>query len=90
MSVTQGDRVLQLAHQRGQTGFTRYDAVFSISCFELSSRIGELEAKGWTFNRKRESSKNQFGDKVRYTRYSLDPEQQLEASAYLRKIGVKQ
>jgi hypothetical protein len=67
----QRDRILRLAHLHGERGFTRRDAAMLAHCYELASRVMELEAEGCTFTRTRERGKNTFGDPVRFTRYHL-------------------
>lgn len=69
--VLQRDRILRLAHVNSDTGFTRREAAMTVGCYELASRIGELEAEGVVFEREREVTQNAFGDPVRYTRYRL-------------------
>lgn len=67
--TTQRQRVLQYCLQHGS--ITRLQAAEDIGCFELASRIGELEAEGHRFERNRCQSKNRYGDTVRFTRYIL-------------------
>ena len=69
--VPQRYRVLQLALQRGQDGFTRGHAAYEVGCYELASRIGELEAEGVEFHREPESGKNRFGDPTHWVRYRV-------------------
>ena len=68
---TQRLRVLQLALQRGNDGFTRWDAATEVGCFELASRIGELEAEGVTFHRHKHTARNRWGDKITVMTYRL-------------------
>ena len=67
----QRDRVFQLMYERGENGITRQDAAAEIGCFELASRIGELEAEGAVVHRSKGTGQNRYGDPVRYTRYVL-------------------
>lgn len=67
--VTQKDRVLQYIKENGS--ITRLGAAEFLGCFELSSRIGELEAQGYKFNRETVRSVNRYGAKVRFTKYTL-------------------
>lgn len=67
--ILQRHRILQLAIERGDEGFTRRDAAYDVGCYELASRIGELEAEGVTFKRAPESARNRWGDMVSYVRY---------------------
>lgn len=68
--VTQKDRVLQYIKEN--KSITRLKAANDIGCFELASRIGELEADGFKFVRTRRKGKNRFGDPVHWTEYSLE------------------
>lgn len=68
---TQRDRVFQLMFERGENGITRADAAVEIGCYELSSRIGELEAEGAKIHRSQGTGYNRYGDPVRFTRYTL-------------------
>lgn len=69
--VKQRYRVLALAHSQGAAGINRALAATEIGCYELASRIGELEAEGVAFQRTSVTSTNVFGDPVHYTRYVL-------------------
>ena len=66
---TQRDRVLSYIQEFGS--ISRREGFMDLGIVELSSRIGELEAMGYQFNRETETSKNRYGDSVSYTRYSL-------------------
>lgn len=67
--VTQRDRVLQYIKNFGS--ITRLQAANDLGCFELASRIGELEDMGYKFERTTMKSKNRYGDKVHFTKYTL-------------------
>ena len=67
--MTQRQRVLQYLQQH--QSISRLEAATEIGCFELASRIGELEAEGHKFERKNKSGRNRFGDSVWWTEYSL-------------------
>lgn len=69
MKVTQRDRVLQYIRETGS--ITRNDAAVQLGCHELSSRIGELEARGFRFTKTKEKGKNRYGDPTHWTRYRL-------------------
>lgn len=68
---TQRDRVFQLMYERGENGITRQDAALEVGCYELASRIGELEAEGAVIHRSHGTGTNRYGDPVRFTRYTL-------------------
>lgn len=67
--ITQKERVLMYIKEFGS--ISRRESFIDLGITELSSRIGELEAMGYRFDRKNESAKNRFGETVSYTRYSL-------------------
>lgn len=67
--MTQKERVLKFLKDFGS--ISRREAFIDLGIVELSSRIGELEAMGYEFDRQNESSKNRYGETVCYTRYSL-------------------
>lgn len=69
-SMPQRYRVLQLALAWPE-GFTRWEAAMEVGCFELASRIGELEAEGVRFDRRAVTDRNRYGDRVRMTVYTL-------------------
>lgn len=66
---TQKDRVLEYIQEFGS--ISRREGFMDLGIVELSSRIGELEAMGYCFDKKMETSKNRYGENVHYTRYSL-------------------
>lgn len=70
MSVTQRERVLMYIQDFGC--ITRRMAAMDLGCYELSSRIGELEAEGYKFKKTRCSGKNRYGDKIHWVRYELE------------------
>jgi hypothetical protein len=51
---------------------TRNSAKDDLAIHELSSRIGELEGKGFRFIRNKVKAKNRFGDLISYMEYRLD------------------
>lgn len=67
--LTQRDRVLLYIQEFGS--ISRREGFIDLGITELSSRIGELEAMGYRFYRKTETSKNRYGENVSYMRYSL-------------------
>lgn len=66
--MTQGERIIDYINRFGS--ISRKEAFNDLGITELSARICELEKKGYSFDRKSETSKNRFGDPVTYTRYS--------------------
>jgi hypothetical protein len=69
--IPQRYRILNMAINSGPSGFTRSDAAIVVGCYELASRIGELEAEGVEFEKVRMSARNRYGDPVRYVNYRL-------------------
>lgn len=67
--LTQKERVLLYIQEFGSISWR--EGFLDLGIVELSSRIGELESMGYQFDRKTETSKNRYGEDVRYTRYSL-------------------
>lgn len=68
-AMRQSDRVLRYLIDTNH--ITRLDAAREIGCFELASRIGELEARGVHFKREKVHSRNRYGDRTRFIRYHL-------------------
>ena len=67
--ITQKQRILDYVKEFGS--ISRRESFIDLGIVELSSRIGELEAMGYRFDRKTETSKNRYGEDVCYTRYTL-------------------
>lgn len=67
--LTQKERVILYIQEFGS--ISRREGFLDLGIVELSSRIGELESMGYQFDRETETSKNRYGEDVRYTRYSL-------------------
>ena len=66
---TQRQRVVQYMRENGS--ITRLDSCTKLFIFELASRIGELERRGWVFDKVRESVKNTYGETKNFTRYRI-------------------
>lgn len=66
---TQRERVV--AYMKAHGSITRLNSCTELFIFELSSRIGELERRGWIFEKTRESVKNIYGETKNFTRYSI-------------------
>jgi hypothetical protein len=66
--MTQQEAIL--AHCREYGSITRFGAVMNCGVFELSSRIGELERKGFVFMRAREQHRTRYGRTTTVTRYT--------------------
>lgn len=67
--MTQGEEILKYLHEHGK--ITRLDAACDLHIFELSSRIGELECKGYVFDKESKTGRNKYNRRTRYTVYRL-------------------
>jgi hypothetical protein len=65
-------RVLQYVKTLG--GITLKEAVQDLGVTCLHKRVGELEDKGYSFDRRWEEGYNRYGEKTRYKRYYLTGE----------------
>ena len=68
--LTQNECVLAYIDEFGS--ITSKEAFDLIGVTRLASRICDLEKWGYHFIRRTESADNRYGDKVRFTRYSLE------------------
>lgn len=67
--MTQNERILNHLKQHGS--ITQMEATTEYGCQRLAARIGELRRAGYQISSKLESSKNRYGERVTYARYSL-------------------
>lgn len=68
--LTQNERVIAFIEAFGS--ITSKEAFDLIGVTRLASRICDLSKMGYRFERKSETAENRYGDKVSYTRYSLE------------------
>lgn len=66
---TQRERVV--AYMKSHGSITRLNSCTELFIFELASRIGELERRGWVFEKTRESVKNIYGETKNFTVYKI-------------------
>lgn len=66
---TQRQRVVDYMKANGN--ITRLDSCTKLFVFELASRIGELERRGWVFDKTRTSVKNIYGETKNFTVYKI-------------------
>lgn len=71
--MTQTTRILNYMETEGS--ITQLDALKEFGCMRLASRISELRRAGVPIKRTMEASKNRYGEKVYYARYSLEVKQ---------------
>lgn len=66
---TQRERVI--AYMKSHGSITRLNSCTELFIFELASRIGELERRGWVFDKTRTSVKNIYGETKNFTVYKI-------------------
>ena len=69
MKKNQRQRVLDYLNEFGS--ISAFEAVRDLGILQLSARLVELERQGYCFHKEQESATNRYGEKVYYTRYSL-------------------
>lgn len=67
--MTQRERILRYLNENGS--ITALEAVKELGVMQLSARLIELENQGYVFDKAREQSKNRYGERVDYIRYSI-------------------
>ncbi len=67
--MTQAERIIKYIRDFGS--ISPMEAFQDLGITKLSTRISEMRQDGLEFNKIRESSKNRYGEKVTYMRYSL-------------------
>lgn len=67
--MTQCEKILNYIRLNGS--ITPLDALREFGCMRLASRINDLKNQGYDIIMKMESSKNRYGDTVRFARYTL-------------------
>ena len=67
--MKQTERIMQYIGEFGS--ITSMEAFADLGITRLAARISDLEDNGVVFRRQTESTKNRYGEKVHYTRYSV-------------------
>lgn len=67
--MTQTQRILK--HLETVGSITPREALDLFGCMRLGARIWELKRAGYQIDRKMEQSKNRYGERVTYARYTL-------------------
>lgn len=67
--MTQKDRILEYIRNFGS--ITSWEAYKDLGITQLGARIFELEDRGYRFKKETVESKNRYGEKVQYKRYSF-------------------
>ena len=68
--MTQAERIIKYIRDFGS--ISPMEAFRDLGITKLSTRISKMRQDGLEFNKTRESSKNRYGEKVTYMRYSLN------------------
>lgn len=68
--MTQCERIVKYIEEAGS--ITQLDALREFGCMRLASRVSELRKKGVPIVGSTETSKNRYGEKIRYSRYRLE------------------
>lgn len=68
--MTQNERVLTYMRTKGS--ISSKEALSEFGCMRLAARIRDLRDKGYRIHSESETSRNMFGEKVSFTRYSLE------------------
>ena len=68
--MTQRERVLNYMRDFGD--ITPFQAFTDLGCTKLATRISELIDEGYQIKKDWVSSKNRYGEKVRFKKYSLE------------------
>lgn len=68
--MTQCEKILQYIKENGS--ITQMDALREFGCMRLASRISSLKNTGYKIVSNFETSKNRYGDTVRYARYRME------------------
>ena len=80
--MTQEQRIMAYLNQHGS--ITQAEAV-RLGIYRLSARVYDLSRAGVFLDRMRETSKNQYGEDVTYTRYYLRKEGEHGGAQDVRK-----
>lgn len=74
--MTQNEKVLR--HMKEIGGITPMDAIKYYGCMRLAARIGDLKKKGYRISSKMETNWNMYGERVSYSRYTLEEDDEQE------------
>ena len=69
MKISQKDRILEYIRNFGS--ITSWEAYKDLGITQLGARIFELEDEGYVFKKETVESKNRYGEKVQFKKYSL-------------------
>lgn len=67
--MTQCERIIQYIEENGS--ITQLDALREFGCMRLASRMCDIKRMGYIVKNTMETSKNRYGEPIRYARYSI-------------------
>lgn len=67
--MTQTEKILSYIEENGS--ITPLDALREFGCMRLASRMCDLKRDGYTVCKTMETTKNRYGEPVRYARYTI-------------------
>lgn len=70
MSMTQTEKILRHIAEHGS--ITPVEALQEYGCMRLASRMCDIKRAGYSVCRTMETSRNRYGDPVRYARYTVE------------------
>ena len=70
--MTQHDRILKYMNDFGS--ITPMEAFSDLGITKLATRISEMTKDGYKFKKETVKSRNRYGDRTRFMRYSLEVE----------------
>lgn len=71
--ISQENKVINYMREYGS--ITQLDALREFGCMRLASRISSLRKKGYSIISELETSKNRYGETIKYSRYRMEAEQ---------------
>ncbi len=70
MALTQTEKILRHIAEHGS--ITPVEALQEYGCMRLASRMCDIKRAGYHVRSVMETSRNRYGDTVRYARYSIE------------------
>ena len=74
--MTQNEMIIN--HLREYGSITQLEALRDYGCMRLASRISDLRKTGIKIIRLTETSRNRYGQKIRYARYIMEENENAE------------
>lgn len=70
--MTQKESIIDFIERNGS--ITPMQAIYELGCTKLATRIGELQADGYHFNKEFVRATNRYGRPCIYMKYSMAPD----------------